>query len=108
MKDVSMRKFVVFAGVGVVAALLADPALAQFAGGGGDAPFRQGMSTVLNWAFIAGIAVALFSFIFACVSLFMRNLIGFAGGVAGVVIGGALMANAQTIVQTLTGLTGVF
>ena len=38
----------------------------------------------------------------------MRNLIGFAGGVLGVVIGGALMANAQTLVQSLTGLTSAF
>ncbi|QQP94022.1 hypothetical protein IGS68_34840 (plasmid) [Skermanella sp. TT6] len=85
----------------------ADPALAQF-NGGGDVPFQQGMSTVLNWAFVAGIAVALFSFILACVFLFMRNLIGFAGGVLGVLIGGALMANAPTIVQGLTNLSSPF
>lgn len=90
-------------------ALAADPALAQVGfGGGAAAPFRQGMSTVLNWAFIAGVAIALFAFLFACVALFMRNLIGFAGGVLGVVIGGALMANAQTLVQALTGLTTAF
>lgn len=92
--------------VAAIALLSADPALAQF--GGGDAPFRQGMSTVLNWAFFAGVAIALFSFLLACVFLFMRNLIGFAGGVLGVVIGGALMANAPTLVQALTGLTAVF
>jgi hypothetical protein len=103
----SMRKLILLAAVGSVTALAADPALAQFAGGAA-APFQQGMSTVLNWAFIAGVAVALFSFLFACVSLFMRNLIGFAGGVLGVVIGGALMANAQTLVQSLTGLTSAF
>jgi hypothetical protein len=104
----SMHKLILLAAVGSVTALVADPALAQFAGGGAAAPFQQGMSTVLNWAFIAGVAVALFSFLFACVSLFMRNLIGFAGGVLGVVIGGALMANAQTLVQSLTGLTSAF
>lgn len=91
-----------------VIVVAADPALAQFAGGGGVAPFRQGMSTVLNWAFIAGVAIALFSFLLACIFLFMRNLVGFAGGVLGVVIGGALMANAQTLVQSLTGLTTAF
>lgn len=103
-----MRKALVFAAVGLVAALAADPALAQFAGGGGAVPFQTGMSTVLNWAFVAGVAIALFSFILACVFLFMRNLIGFAGGVLGVVIGGALMANAATIVTSLTGLTSAF
>jgi hypothetical protein len=104
----SMRKLILLAAVGFVAALAADPALAQFAGGGGDAPFRQGMSTMLNWAFIAGVAIALFSFLLACVFLFMRNLIGFAGGVLGVVIGGALMANAPALVQSLTGLNTPF
>jgi hypothetical protein len=104
----SMGNFILLAAGISVTALAADPALAQFAGGGATAPLQQGMSTVLNWAFIAGVAVALFSFLFACVSLFMRNLIGFAGGVLGVVIGGALMANAQTLVQSLTGLTSAF
>lgn len=91
-----------------VIVVAADPALAQFAGGGGTAPFRQGLSTVLNWAFIAGVAIALFSFLMACAFLFMRNLVGFMGGVLGVVIGGALMANAPTLVQSLTGLTTAF
>jgi hypothetical protein len=104
----STRKFILLVAVGFGAALAAGPALAQFAGSGGDTPFRQGMSTVLNWAFIAGVAIALFSFLFACVSLFMRNLIGFAGGVLGVVIGGALMANAPALVQSLTGLNTPF
>ena len=103
----SMRKLILLAAVGFVMALATDPALAQFAGGAA-APFQQGMSTVLNWAFIAGVAIALFSFLFACVSLFMRNLIGFAGGVLGVVIGGALMANAPALVQSLTGLNTPF
>lgn len=103
-----MNKTVTAALAIAVIVAAADPALAQFAGGGGAAPFRQGMSTVLNWAFIAGVAIALFSFLLACVFLFMRNLVGFAGGVLGVVIGGALMANAQTLVQSLTGLTTAF
>lgn len=103
-----MKHIVTAALVTVVIVAAADPALAQFAGGGGTAPFRQGMSTVLNWAFIAGVAIALFSFIMACVFLFMRNLMGFAGGVLGVVIGGALMANAPQLVQSLTGLTTAF
>lgn len=103
-----MKNIITAAAVVTVIALAADPALAQFTGGaGGAAPFRQGMSTLLNWAFLAGVAIALFSFIMACVFLFMRNLIGFAGGVLGVVVGGALMANAQTIVQSLTGLKGM-
>ena len=102
MKNITIA-FLTLAAVAVAA----DPALAQFAGGG-TAPFQQGMSTVLNWAFIAGVAIALFAFLFACVALFMRNLIGFAGGVLGVVIGGALMANAPTLVQALTGLTTAF
>ena len=90
----------------VVAA--ADPALAQFAGGGADAPFQEGLGTLLNWAFVAGVVIALGSFVMACAFLFMRNLMGFAGGVLGVVVGGALMANASTIVSSLTGLTSVF
>lgn len=94
--------------IGLIAVLATAPALAQFAGGGTAAPFQQGMSTVLNWAFVAGVAIALFSFLLACVFLFMRNLIGFAGGVLGVVIGGAMMANAPTLVQSLTGLTSAF
>ncbi|UEM08189.1 hypothetical protein JL101_036155 (plasmid) [Skermanella rosea] len=102
-----MRNVYASVAFALIAVLAADPALAQF-NGGGDVPFQQGMSTVLNWAFVAGIAVALFSFILACVFLFMRNLIGFAGGVLGVLIGGALMANAATIVQGLTGLTSQF
>lgn len=81
----------------------ADPALAQFSGGG-DVPFKQGMTTVLNWVFFVGVVIALASFIGACIFLFMRNLMGFAGGVLGVVVGGALMANAPTIVNKLTTL----
>jgi hypothetical protein len=102
------EKIAAGAAIALVAALTADPALAQFAGGGAAVPFQQGMGTLLNWAFVAGVVVALASFIMACVFLFMRNLMGFAGGVLGVVIGGALMANASTIVSSLTGLTSVF
>ena len=85
------------------------PALAQFAGGGGDdVPFQEGLGTLLNWAFVAGVVVALGAFIMACVGLFMRNLMAFAGGVLGVVIGGALMANAADVVNALTGLDSIF
>lgn len=86
----------------------ASPALAQFGGSTADAPFTEGLGTLLNWAFIAGVVIALGSFIMACVFLLMRNLIGFAGGVVGVVIGGALMANAADLVSSLTGLESIF
>jgi hypothetical protein len=98
-------------------ALAASPALAQFAGGGGgDVPFQAGLGTLLNWAFVAGVVVALGAFIMACIGLFMRNLMAFAGGVLGVVIGGvlgvviggALMANASDVVSALTGLQAIF
>jgi hypothetical protein len=72
----SMRNFILLAAAGFAAALAADPALAQSADGGGDARFGQGMGAVLNWAFGAGVAAALFtlfSFPPACVFLFMRN-----------------------------------
>src|SRR5690349_15747908 len=97
-----LEKAVLTAALALTIVLAADSALAQFAGGGGaDAPFQQGMGTLLNWAFIAGVVIALGSFIMACTFLFMRNLMGFAGGVLGVVVGGALMANASTIVSSL-------
>jgi hypothetical protein len=92
--------------VAAIVALAADPALAQFSGGG-DAPFRQGLNTALNWVFIIGVAVALFGFIGACIAIFMRNVIGFAGGVLAVIVGGALLANAPTIMQSLTGLQSI-
>lgn len=94
-----------------IAALIllpAVPAQAQFTNGGGAVPFQQGLSTLLNWAFIAGVAIALFCFILGCVLLYMRNLIGFVSCLLGVAIGGALMANAQTLVSSLTGLQGTF
>ena len=95
--------------VALAVALAASPALAQFAGGaGGDVPFQEGLGTLLNWAFVAGVVVALGSFLMACVALFTRNLMGFAGGVLGVVIGGALMANAADVVNALTGLDSIF
>ena len=103
------EKIVTCAAIALVVVMAADPALAQFSGGGGgDAPFRQGIGTILNWAFIAGVAIALASFIMACAFLFMRNLMGFAGGVLGVVIGGAMMAKAPQIVSSLTGLQSIF
>jgi membrane protease YdiL (CAAX protease family) len=89
-------------------AAAADPALAQFSGGGADAPFQEGLGTLLNWVFIVGVVVALGAFLFACIMLFNRNLMGFAGGLLGVVVGGALMANAADIVNGLTGLENVF
>ena len=69
----SIRNFILLAAAGFAAALAADPALAQSADGGGDARFGQGMGAVLNWAFGAGVAAALFSFPPACVIRFMRN-----------------------------------
>jgi hypothetical protein len=68
-----MRKLILLVAAGFAAALAADPALAQSADGGGDTQFGQGMGAVLNWAFGAGVAAALFSFPPACVFLFMRT-----------------------------------
>jgi len=62
-----MRKLILLAAAGFAAAL------AQSADGGGAARFGQDMGAVLNWAFGAGMAAALFSFPSACVFLFMRN-----------------------------------
>jgi hypothetical protein len=98
-----------YLGAAVFASLLmADPALAQFTGGGAAPEFQKGLSTLLWWVFVAGVFVAIASFIFACVALFTRNLMGFAGGVLGVVIGGALMAKAPTVVTALTNLQSIF
>lgn len=88
--------------------LAAGPALAQFAAGGAAPEFQKGLTDLLWWVFVAGVFIAVASFIVACVSLFMRNLLAFAGGVLGVVIGGALMAKAPTIVTNLTGLQSIF
>lgn len=87
----------------LIAVAATNPALAQFTGGG-EVPFRQGMNTFLNWVFVVGIVVALISFLAACIFLFMRNIMGFAGGVLGVIVGGALMAKAPQIVTALTSL----
>ena len=97
-------KIVAFALVTLIVLAAADPALAQFTGGGAAAPFRQGLNTALNWVYIIAVAVALFGFLGACVAIFMRNIIGFAGGVLAVIVGGALLANAPTLVQNLTGI----
>lgn len=89
--------------VALLVVAVANPAMAQFAGGG-DVPFRAGMSQVLNWVFFLGVVIALASFLGACIFLLMRNFMGFAGGVVGVVVGGALMAKAPAIVSKLTTL----
>lgn len=94
---------VAFALVTLIVLAAADPALAQFTGTG-TVPFRTGLNTALNWVYIIAVAVALFGFIGACIAIFMRNIIGFAGGVLAVIVGGALLANAGTLVQSLTGL----
>lgn len=94
---------VAFALVTLIVLAAADPAMAQFTGGGA-VPFRTGLNTALNWVYIVAVAVALFGFIGACIAIFMRNIIGFAGGVLAVIVGGALLANAGTLVQSLTGL----
>ena len=96
------------AATALAVAFAADPALAQFTGGGAAPEFQKGLSTLLWWVFVAGVFIAIASFIMACVFLFMRNLMGFAGGVLGVVIGGALMAKAPTVVNALTNLQSVF
>jgi type IV secretion system protein TrbC len=88
--------------------LAADPALAQFSAGGAAPEFQKGLSSLLWWVFVAGVFIAIVSFIAACIFLFMRNLMGFAGGVLGVAIGGALMAKAPTVVNGLTGLQSIF
>lgn len=85
-------------------AVTADPALAQFAGGG-TAPFQTGLSTLLNWVYIVGVIVAVASLIFAGIALFaMRNAMLFAGSLLGLVVGGTLIAQAPEIVSALTGL----
>lgn len=98
-----MKNIVTAALAVVIIVAAADPALAQF-GGGADPGFRQGLNTLLGWVLIVGAAVAVAAFMFACVGLFMRNLMMFAGGVLGVLIGGVLLANAPTIVSSLTRL----
>ena len=104
-----MQKIAPALAFALAVATAAEPALAQFGGGGGtDAPFQEGLGTILNWAFITGVVVALGAFIMACVGLFTRNLMAFAGGVLGVVVGGALLANAEEVVTALTGLESIF
>lgn len=97
-----MNKTVTAALAIAVIVAAADPALAQFAGT--DPGFRQPLNTLLGWVLIIGAGVAVACFMFACFGLFMRNLLMFAGGVLGVVIGGVLMANAPQIVSGLTRL----
>lgn len=108
MLKITGKSAAIVATVGLMSLVaMVDPALAQFAGG--TAPeFQKGLSTLLWWVFVFGVFVAVVSFIAACFFLFQRNLMGFAGGVLGVVIGGALMAKAPTIITTLTGLQKIF
>lgn len=100
-----MTKNVLIATLTIAAvAIASDPAFAQFASGGASVPFKNGLNTGLNWVYIIAVAVAFFGFIGACVALFMRNIVVFAGGVLAVIVGGGLLANAQTVVTSLTGI----
>lgn len=90
----------------VIFGLTAGPALAQRAdnGGGGDAPFAPGINTGLNWVVFLGATIAVFAFIVACISLFLRQVMVAAGAFAFVIIGGALIARANEIITALTSL----
>lgn len=90
-----------------ILALMAGPAFAQRAtnGGGGDAPFAEGVTTGLTWVHYGAAAIAIVAFIIGCILLFMRQIMGAAGAFFFVIIGGALLANADTILTRLTTLT---
>jgi hypothetical protein len=102
------QKLATWAAAAVLILAATDPAMAQFASPGGAPEFQKGLSTLLWWVFVFGVFVAIASFIAACIFIYMRNLMGFAGGVLGVLIGGALMAKAPTVVNGLTGLQNIF
>src|SRR5688572_24871178 len=98
----TLRKYAPVLALGLLVLAAVDPALAQIGGGGGgggDIPFRGGLRTLLNWIFYGGAFLAVACFVWACGSLMARNLMQFASGVLGVVIGGALMGNAERLVQ---------
>ena len=94
------------AGVVLSETILASSALAQQVtnGGGADAPFSPGITTGLNWVFFLGAAVAVFSFLGGCFLLYLRNPMGAGAAFVLTVIGAAFMANANSILTTLTGL----
>jgi hypothetical protein len=87
-------------------AAFASQALAQQIqnGGGGDAPFVQGVTTGLSWVHFGAAAIAIVAFLVGCVLLFNRNVFGAAAAFFFAIIGGALLANANSIMTTLTGL----
>lgn len=99
-----MKNVIAFTVIALLVAVAADPALAQWAGGGTPAPFQTGFRSFLNWVFIVGVLVALISFLVACGFAMMGNARGFVAGAVGVIIGAALMAKAPTIIQGLTSL----
>lgn len=91
----------------VILGLMAGPALAQRSmnGGGGDAPFAPGITTGLSWVHFGAAAIAIAGFIIGCILLFMRNIMGAAAAFLFILIGGALLANADAILTRLTGLS---
>lgn len=74
-------------------------------GGGGDAPFAQGVGVGLNWVFFLGAAIAVFAFLAGCFLLYLRQVMAAGGAFLFVLVGAALMANSNAIITRLTGLT---
>ena len=103
-RTASVAKIAVMAAAAEV--VLASSAMAQqvTSGGGGDAPFAAGVVTGLNWVHFTGAAIAVVAFLVGCILLYMRNVMGAGAAFLFVVVGGAFMANANSIITTLTGL----
>lgn len=74
-------------------------------GGGADAPFAPGVVVGLNWVHFAGAAIAVVGFLAGCILLYMRNVMGAGAAFFFVIVGAAFMANANTIINRLSGLT---
>ena len=104
-RTLSVAKVAVSAAAAEV--VLTSSAMAQQIqnGGGGDAPFAAGVVTGLNWVHFAGAAIAVVGFLIGCILLYMRNVMGAGAAFFFVIVGAAFMANANTIINTLSGLT---
>lgn len=91
----------------LILGMLAGPALAQQTtnGGGGDAPFAPGITTGLTWVHFMAAAIAVAGLVIGCIMLFMRQIMPAVGAFVFIVVGGALLANANTIITQLTGLS---
>jgi hypothetical protein len=89
-----------------ISTLTASSALAQqvTSGAGGDAPFAPGVVTGLNWVHFLGAAIAVVAFLVGCILLFTRNVMGAGAAFLFVIVGAAFMANANSIITTLSGL----